>query len=63
MYDAWSQKELNSVYGNDFTLASSPDGRTLVTGDTRSTVQIGDFEALTLLYRINSGCDEVKSLG
>lgn len=63
LYNAWSQKELNSVYGNAFTLASSPDGRTLATGDARSTVQSGDFETLTLLYRINSGCDEVKSLG
>jgi len=63
LYDAWSQKELNSVYGNAFTLASSPDGRTLATGDARSTVQIGDFETLKLLYRINSGCGEVKSFG
>jgi WD40 repeat protein/pimeloyl-ACP methyl ester carboxylesterase len=62
LYDAWSQKELNSVDGNAYTLASSPDGRTLATGDTRGTVQIWDFETLTLLYRINSGCDEVKSL-
>jgi WD40 repeat protein/pimeloyl-ACP methyl ester carboxylesterase len=62
LYNAWSQKELNSVDGNAFTLASSPDGRTLATGDTRGTVQIWDFESLTLLYRINSGCDEVKSL-
>jgi len=63
LYDTWSQKELNSAYGNAFTLASSPDGRTLATGDTRSTVQIWDFEVLTLLYRINSGCGEVKLLG
>jgi WD40 repeat protein/pimeloyl-ACP methyl ester carboxylesterase len=62
LYDAWSQKELNSVDGNAYTLASSPDGRTLATGDTRGTVQVWDFETLTLLYRINSGCDEVKSL-
>ena len=62
LYDAWSQKELNSVDGSAFTLASTPDGRTLATGDTRGTVQIWDFETLTLLYRINSGCDEVKSL-
>jgi WD40 repeat protein len=62
LYEPWSQKELKSVDGNAYTLAASPDGRTLATGDNRGTVQIWDFETLTLMYRINSGYDEVKSL-
>jgi WD40 repeat protein len=62
LYDSWSQRELKSVDGSAYTLAATPDGRTLATGDSRGTVQIWDFETLTLMYRINSGYDEVKSL-
>ena len=62
LYDAWAQTELMSVDGNAYTLAATPDGRTLGTGDTRGTIQIWDFETLTLLYRIRSGLDEVRHL-
>lgn len=62
VYDAWSQRERRSVDGNAYTLASSADGRTLATGDTRGTVRIWDFESLTLLYQISSAGDEVKAL-
>ena len=39
---------------NAQTLACSPDGRTLASGDSSGTIQLFDFETLRLLYRINS---------
>ncbi|KAL9136204.1 MAG: hypothetical protein Q9175_002593 [Cornicularia normoerica] len=39
---------------NAQTLACSPDGRTLATGDSSGTIQLFEFENLRLLYRINS---------
>jgi WD40 repeat protein len=62
LYDPWTQEELNTVAGDALTLASSPDGRTLATGDARGVVQIWDFETLRLMYLISSSDYEVKSL-
>ncbi|MCJ1401865.1 hypothetical protein MMC11_005082 [Xylographa trunciseda] len=39
---------------NAQTLASSPDGRTLASGNSSGVIQLFDFETLKLLYRINS---------
>ena len=39
---------------NAQTLACSPDGRTLASGDSSGTIQLFDFETLRLLYRIKS---------
>lgn len=39
---------------NAQTLACSPDGRTLASGDSSGTIQLFDFETLKPLYRINS---------
>ncbi|CAD6587074.1 MAG: hypothetical protein ASARMPRED_002985 [Alectoria sarmentosa] len=39
---------------NAQTLACSPDGRTLASGDSSGTIQLFDFENLRLLYRIIS---------
>ena len=39
---------------NAQTLACSPDGRTLASGDSSGTIQLFDFETLRPLYRINS---------
>lgn len=36
------------------TLACSPDGRTLASGDSSGTIQLFEFETLRLLYRIKS---------
>lgn len=47
---------------NAQTLACSPDGRTLVCGNSSGTVQLFDFESLKLLYRINSGGYSIRSL-
>ena len=62
VYDVWTLKELVSVDGDAYTMAATPDGRTLGTGNTRGTINIWDFETLCLLYAIRSGCDEVRSL-
>ncbi len=47
---------------NAQTLASSPDGRTLASGDSSGTIQLFDFECLKLLYRIKSEDNGIKSL-
>ena len=47
---------------NAQTLACSPDGRTLATGNASGTLQLYDFETLKLLYRINSGDYGIKQL-
>ena len=39
---------------NAQTLACSPDGRTLASGDSSGTIQLFEFESLKLLYRIRS---------
>ncbi|KAL9070352.1 MAG: hypothetical protein Q9161_004910 [Pseudevernia consocians] len=47
---------------NAQTLACSPDGRTLASGDSSGTIQLFDFENLRLLYRINSDEYCIKEL-
>jgi WD40 repeat protein len=51
-----------SVFANAQTLASSPNGRTLASGDSSGTIQLFDFETLKLLYRINSEDHGIKCL-
>ncbi len=43
-----------TVLANAQTLACSPDGRTLASGDSSGAIQLFDFETLRPLYRINS---------
>ena len=62
LHDTWTQQELQSVPGDALTLASTPDGRTLATGNAIGVVQIWDFETLRLMYQINSSDYAVKSL-
>ncbi|KIX08738.1 uncharacterized protein Z518_03395 [Rhinocladiella mackenziei CBS 650.93] len=62
VYDAWAHKELISVDGDAYLLASTPDGRTLGSGNTRGSISLWDFETLSLLYHIRSGIDEVRTL-
>jgi WD40 repeat protein len=52
----------NKVLANAQVLASSPEGRTLATGDSSGTIQLYDFESLRLLYRIKSDDFTIKSL-
>jgi WD40 repeat protein len=59
IFDPWSQELIHSVKIGAGTqevssLASSPDGRTLVTVDSCGTMQVWDFETLTLLYHVKS---------
>lgn len=62
LYETWSQHPIKTVWGDALSLACSPDGRTLATGNGCGVVQIWDFETLTLLYRINTYDATVKSL-
>jgi WD40 repeat protein len=62
IYDTETQEERSIVSGGGMALAATPDGRTLGTGDAVGTLCLWDFETLTLLYRVRS-CDEgLKSL-
>ena len=62
LYNPWTQKELYSVYGDAYSLAVTPDGQTLGTGNTGGTVRLWEFETLSLLGVIRSGLEEVRSL-
>jgi WD40 repeat protein len=59
IFDPWSQDMIQSTKtGNGHqqvaSLASSPDGRTLASVDSCGTMQLWDFETLTLLYQVKS---------
>ena len=59
IFDPWSQEMIHSVrigegHQQVASLASSPDGRTLASTDSCGTMQIWDFETLTLLYQVKS---------
>jgi WD40 repeat protein/pimeloyl-ACP methyl ester carboxylesterase len=62
VYDALARKELVSIDGDAYSLAATPDGRTLGTGNTRGVISLWDFETLCLLCSIGSGCEEIRSL-
>ena len=62
LYDPWTQKELKNVYGDAYSLAASPSGQFLGTGNTGGTVRLWEFDTLALLYVIRSGLEEVRSL-
>ncbi|EER26929.1 WD domain, G-beta repeat containing protein [Coccidioides posadasii C735 delta SOWgp] len=44
------------------TLAVSPGGRTLATGDTHGIIHLFDFDTLNLLYRITSDTSRVREI-
>ncbi|KAI1755556.1 hypothetical protein F4782DRAFT_409103 [Xylaria castorea] len=55
----------SNVYAQ--ALACSPDGKSLVTGDSRGTIEVYDFDGpdstfLSLIYRINSHEESVRSV-
>ncbi|KAI3320814.1 hypothetical protein HD806DRAFT_537878 [Xylariaceae sp. AK1471] len=62
IFDPWTQRELKSVSGEAYTLACTPEGRTLATGDMLGSIKLWDFDTLTLLYCIKSDDFEVRSL-
>lgn len=62
LLDPLNNLEKETVVADAQTLACSPDGRTLASGDSHGTIQIFDFETLRLMYRIKSMGHEIKSL-
>ena len=52
LFDTSQGTVREKTVANAQTLASSPDGRTLATGDSSGTIQLYDFETLKLFYRI-----------
>ena len=68
VYDLWSTElryRIPDVYAH--SLACSPDGRTLVTGSSRGTMQIFEFagaegEKLLLIYQINAYEDGIRGI-
>ena len=62
LFDTSQGRVREKTVANAQTLACSPDGRTLATGDSSGTIQLYDFETLKLLYRIRLEDYGVKSL-
>ena len=62
LFDPVNKVEKVNVVADAQTLACSPDGRTLASGDSQGTIQIFDFETLRLMYRIKSMGHEIKAL-
>ena len=68
VYDLWSTElryRIPDIFAH--SLACSPDGRTLVTGSSRGTMQIFEFagaegEKLLLIYRINAYEDGIRGI-
>jgi WD40 repeat protein len=58
LYETWSGGMVMSQKPSHdpgvLSVSCSPDGRTLVTTDTRGNLQIWDFESLSLLYNLES---------
>ncbi len=62
LFDPVEGRIIETVVAEAQNLASSPDGRTLATGNSSGTIQVYDFETLRVLYRINSWGHGIKSL-
>lgn len=54
LFDYEELKLLASVEANAHSVACSPDGLTLVTGNSNGMVQLLEFDTLRLLYRVNA---------
>jgi WD40 repeat protein len=63
IFQTWAgEVEVHSLSADSLTLASTPDGRTLASGDARGTIKIWDFDTLALRYCIKSTEYEVRAL-
>lgn len=61
-FDPWTQKKHMSVNANAATLASSPDGTILATGNGVGVISLYDFESLSMLYQISSYEQSIRSI-
>ncbi len=62
LFDPLNRSTIKVIEANSQTVASSPDGCTLLTGNSAGMVQLLEFDTLTLLYRINAFDYGVRSL-
>jgi WD40 repeat protein len=62
IFNPWDQKKLAVVQAEAHTLAASPDGQTLVTGDGNGTLQLFDFETLQLIYRMTAYDHDIQAI-
>jgi len=61
-FDPYDHTLLQCTPVNAQKVASSPDGRTLATGNASGMVQLFDFETMKLLYRINGYDYSVRAI-
>jgi len=62
LFDTSEGRVSATTEANAHTLACSPDGRTLATGNGSGTIQLFDFETLKLLHRIYSEDSNIRHL-
>ena len=62
LFDPWNQTTIKVIEANAQMVACSPDGCTLVTGNSAGMVQLFEFDTLELMYRINAFDYGVRSL-
>lgn len=60
--DPFNDLEITSLHANCHTLAASPDGRLLAGGGGAGTIQVYEFDSLSLLYRVKSSNFYIKQL-
>lgn len=61
-FEAWSQVLELQADVNAQTLACSPDGRTVASGDAHGTIQFRDARTLRLMYKIVAYDDPIRAL-
>ena len=62
LFDPCELSLITIVEAGAQTLACSPDGRTLATGDSIGNIQLFEFESLRLMYRIRADEHQIKSI-
>jgi hypothetical protein len=62
LFDYEELRLLNSIEANAHSVASSPDGLTLLTGNSNGMVQLLEFDTLQLIYRVNAADYGIRGL-
>ena len=62
LFDYADLKLLKAIQANAHTVACSPDGLTLVTGNSGGMVQLMEFDTLQLLYQVNATSYGIRDL-